>query len=198
MIAEVADVKCLSQSSLNNDLITRVGIKVEGATHEEMKQLSQFIQSLIELTNEQQAIHLLSGLKVVFKDILGDTSVGSCLPAHQLVRNQIHIGRFCKSSKGKKLVIPYREGILIHEMGHFVANKHGFYGQYKASVKRKCKLSPYMSKMSNGKKHRNRNEEFAEVFASYFLYGKKLRRKCRKSYAFFKERLFLDNNSNCL
>lgn len=198
MVAEVGNINCLSSQSKQLDVIERVGISLEGAKRDEKKLVARFVHTLIEMTNEQHATSLLSGLKIVFEDILGNTSAGGCMPAHQLVKNQIHMGRFCVSSKGKNLEIPNKDGILIHEIGHFVANKRGFYGEYNKEVKRSCKLSNYMRVMTNGKKHKNRNEEFAEVFSSYFIFAKSLKRKCKQSYEFMKEKLFLDSPASCL
>ncbi len=69
-------------------------------------------------------------------------------------------------------------------MGHFVANKLGLYTKYNRAVRKQCKLTTYMQKSRAGKKHRNRDEEFAEVFAAYLIYGNKLKSKCKKAYEF--------------
>lgn len=197
MVAEVGDLSCLSSKKSNSDIITRVGVTLNGAEEEDREVVIQTINTIVDMTNEQQAERLLSGLTIYIKDVLGKTSVGSCLPAHQLVRNEIHLGRYCVSKKGKRLDIPGRKIIMVHELAHFIANKRGYYPKYNKAVRRKCKLTNYMTKMSNGKKLSNRNEEFAEVFAAYLTYGKKLRRRCRKAYNWMKDTLFLGSEPKC-
>lgn len=193
MIAEVGSIKCLKKTRETRAVLNSLDITTKGATTQEKDLLANVANTIEELTNQAGAQRILGGLKVVFKDVLGDRTDGGCLPAHQLIRHQIHMGRKC--SNGYK--IPYTEGILIHEMGHFVANKNGLYGRYNREVNRKCKLTNYMLKSRAGKKHSNRNEEFAEVFAAYLLYGKKLRRKCKKSYNFMRDHVFMGSESAC-
>lgn len=198
MVAEVGDIKCLAKGRTPLRLLADAGVRVEGANLEEQKMVAQMIKTLQELTNEQQTERLLSGLKVVFKDVLGSNTSGGCLPAHQLQRNTIHIGRFCVTQKGKRVQIPLRKGLLVHEAGHFIANKLGHYPIYNREVTRKCKLTNYMKQNRAGRKHKNRNEEYAEVFAAYLTHPKALKRKCKKSFNFFKDKLFLGNNPSCL
>lgn len=197
MVAEVGDLSCLSSEKSNSDIISRVGVTLDGAKKEDREVVIQTLNTIVDLTNEQQAERLLSGLTIRIKDVLGKTSVGSCLPAHQLVKNEIHLGRYCVSKQGKNLEIPGRKIIMVHELAHFIANKRGYYPQYNKAVKRACKLTNYMTKMSNGKRLKNRNEEFAEVFAAYLTYGSKLKRSCRKSFNWMKETLFLGSEPKC-
>lgn len=198
MVAEVGNIKCLAGGSTPLRLHADAGVKVKGANLEEQKMVAQLIKTLQEETNEQQTERLLSGLTVVFKDVLGDNTSGGCLPAHQLQRNTIHIGRYCVTKGGKRVEIPLRKGLLVHEVGHFVANKLGTYASYNREVSRKCKLTNYMKANRSGRKHKNRNEEFAEAFAAYLTHSKALKRKCRKSFNFLKDELFLGNNPSCL
>lgn len=199
MVAEVGDLKCLSKKRGDHDVIARSGITLKGANREEKKIVAQVVHTIIEMTNEQQANHLLSNLKVVFTDRLRERTDGGCLPAHQLIRNQIHMARYCLTSSGNNWEIPHKEGIFIHELGHFLANKHNLYPRYNQAVpKRKaCKLSNYMTKTIAGRRHRNRNEEFAEVVSAYFIYPKALKRQCEKSFDFIKDRLFLGTPPEC-
>jgi len=194
MVAQGANLKCIEKASRHKALTEDAGVTLDGANRSERKMVGNLIKTIENLTNQAQAEKLLRGLTIRFKNVLGAHSSGGCLPAHQLVRNEIHIGRKCANG----MEIPHRDGILIHEIGHFVANKHGLYPQHSKEVRKKCKLTHYMSRTSGGKKHKNRNEEFAEVFAAYFVYGKKLKRRCKDSYEFLKEELFLGSHSNCL
>jgi hypothetical protein len=198
MVAEVGDIGCLASGRAPIRLQADAGVKVSGANREEQKMVSQFIKTLHEETNEQQTERMLSGLTIVFKDHLRSHSSGGCLPAHQLVRNTIHIGRYCKTKAGKNVRIPLRKGLLVHEVGHFIANKLGTYASYNRAVSRNCKLTNYMVQNRSGRKHKNRNEEFAEAFAAYLTHSRALKRKCRKAFNFLKEELFLGNNPSCL
>lgn len=198
MVAEIENPKCYADGDAPIRLQADAGVQVKGATLAEQKMVSRVIKTLQELTNEQQTERLLSGLTIIFKDVLGDNSSGGCLPAHQLQRNTIHIGRHCLTSGRKKVDIPYREGLIVHEIGHFVANKLGTYSSYNRAVKRSCKLTNYMKQNRAGRNHRNRNEEFAEAFAAYLTLPKDLKRKCRKSFDFLKDELFLGNTPACL
>ena len=198
MVAEVGDIGCLAGGRAPIRLHADAGVKVNGANLAEQKMVSQLIKTLQQETNEQQTERLLSGLTVVFKDTLRAHSSGGCLPAHQLVKNTIHIGRHCVTKSGKKVDIPLRKGLLVHEVGHFIANKLGVYSSYNRAVSRNCKLTNYMKQNRSGRKHRNRNEEFAEAFAAYLTHSKALKRKCRKSFNFLKDELFLGNNPSCL
>lgn len=193
MIAEIGIFKCLKQTKETKEMLSSLNISTSGATNEEKILLGNVANTIEELTNQAGAQRILGGLKVIYKDVLGNRTDGGCLPAHQLIPGQIHMGRQC--SNGFK--IPYTEGILIHEMGHFVANKNGLYSQYNKNVRRNCKLTTYMHKSRAGKKHKNRNEEFAEVFAAYLLYGKKLKRKCKQSYEFMRDHVFIGSESAC-
>ncbi len=197
MIAEVGNLACLSDNK--GKMTAQVGVRLKGANAKEKNLVEKVVQTIIELTNEQQAERLLSGLTINFEDVLRQSTTGGCLPAHQLVRNQIFMARYCKRKNGTHFDIPKKEGILIHEIGHFVANKRGFYPQYNEAVSqwRKCKISRYMVQSSSGQKHSNRNEEFAEVFAAYLIYPKELKRKCKKSYNFLKDALFLGQHQSC-
>lgn len=197
MIAEVGDIECLSRNKDNSDILERLGVTLDGESRKERELVTRAVNTIVEMTNEQQAERLLSGLTVRFKDILGNTSAGGCMPAHQLVRNEIYLGRYCVGMKGQKFVIPGKDIIFVHEVAHFIANKRGYYSKYNKEVSKTCKLSNYMTKMSNGKKIKNRNEEFAEVFAAYLTYGNKLRRSCRKSFNWMKDNLFLGSEPSC-
>lgn len=194
MVAEGANLNCIEKASRYKAITENAGVVLDGANKAEKKMVGNLINTIENLTNQAQAEKLLHGLTIRFKNVLGSHSSGGCLPAHQLVRNEIHIGRKCADG----MEIPFRDGILIHEIGHFVANKHGLYPQHAKKVRKKCKLTQYMSSTRTGKKHRNRNEEFAEVFAAYLILGKDLKRKCKGSYEFLKEELFLGSHSNCL
>lgn len=197
MVALVGDTDCLSKKTRDQDVIARTGISLEGATADERAFVTRVVHTFIEMTNEQQAIRLLSGLKLFFKTELNKNSSGGCLPAHQLIRNQIHMGRQCTLEDGRIYEIPAREGILVHELGHFIANKHGLYPKYNRAVSKKCNLSEYMYQSSGGRKHKNRNEEFAEILSAYLVYPKKLKRSCRASFNFIKDELFLGEESSC-
>lgn len=193
MIAEVGDIKCIEKSANIKKQLSDLRIDTLGANRTEKKLLANVAETIEKLTNQQQAEKILGGLLVNFKDVLRSHSSGGCLPAHQLVSGQIHIGRKC--ANGVK--IPLQEGILVHEIGHFVANKLGLYPKYEKKVSRKCKLTNYMRSNRDGRKHNNRNEEFAEVFAAYLIYGKKLQKSCKKSYEFMRDELFLGTESIC-
>lgn len=193
MIAEVGKISCLDKTKQANALLKSLGVKVSTTKRSEKKLVANVGETLSKLTNEAQARRLMKGLSVYFKKTLGNSSFGGCLPAHQLIPSQIHMGRTCPN--GYK--IPHVEGIFVHELGHFVANKLGLYPRYKREVTKRCKLSKYMYQNSAGRKHKTINEEFAEVFAAYLIYGKKLKRKCPKSYDFMKKHLYLGSDSEC-
>jgi hypothetical protein len=57
-------------------------------------------------------------------------------------------------------------GLLAHELGHLIGNQNNarMYSQYKSRVNPKCCLTRYACSNSN---RQPRNEEFAEVFASF-------------------------------
>ncbi len=103
MIAELGDIKCLKKTSQVGATLDSLNISVDGATRAEKKLVADVGNTLEELTNQAGAERILGGLTIKFKDVLGNRSDGGCLPAHQLVRNQIHMGRKC--SNGMK--IPY-------------------------------------------------------------------------------------------
>ena len=194
MIAEVGKLSCLRKAKSPKLLLKSYKITLKGASRSERKVVANTAESIAQLTNDAQVRKIMSGLSVYFKKTLGNSSHGGCLPAHQLIPGEIHMGRTCKS--GYK--IPNVEGIFVHELGHFVANKHGMYPKYRSSVKKRCKISTYMYQNSAGKKHRSINEEFAEVFASYLIYPKKLKKKCPQSYKFLRDKLFLGSEATCL
>ncbi len=193
MIAELGDLSCIEKSTNVKKQLSEVNIKTTGASRSEKKLLANVTETIEKLTNQQQAETILGGLTVNFKDVLRSHSSGGCLPAHQLVPKQISIGRKCANGYEIKL----QEGIVIHEIGHFVANKLGLYSKYTNQVSRRCRLTSYMRFTRTGRKHKNRNEEFAEVFAAYLIYGKKLKRSCKKSYEFMRKNLFLGTESLC-
>ncbi len=193
MVAEMADMNCLATPSSTNKAIDDSRVTLKGANRDEKKLVAKVYETIESLTNQQQAERILSGLTIVFEDHLGNRTDGGCLPAHQLKRNHIYMARKCPNG----MKIPYREGILIHEVGHFVANKLGLYSRYDSMVKSKCKMTTYMSKSSAGRVHSNRREEFAEVFASYLVAPKKLKSSCRKNYNFMRENLFLGVENSC-
>ncbi|TNE94963.1 MAG: hypothetical protein EP326_16120, partial [Deltaproteobacteria bacterium] len=180
MVAEVGRLSCLEKTTPSSKFFSDLSITLSNANKTEQSFIADTFETIIRMTNQQQAERLLSGLKIKIQNTLGDRSSGGCLPAHQLVRNEIHLARKCE----KIGEIPFREGIFVHELGHFIANKLNLYNKYQNEVLKRCKLTNYMSKSRAGKKHKNRNEEFAEIFAAYLLYGKELKSKCKHSYEF--------------
>lgn len=193
MVAQMANMSCLQESASTNKVIEYSGMKLKGANHAEKKLVAKVYATVEDLTNQQQAERILGGLTIVFQDHLGNRTDGACLPAHQMKRNHIYMARKCPN--GTK--IPYREGILVHEIGHFVANKLGLYGKYDSAVGKKCKMTSYMYKSSTGRTHSNRREEFAEVFAGFLVAPKKLKKSCRKQYNYIKDQLFLGMANSC-
>lgn len=194
MIAEVGKTSCLDKASSPKSLLKSLNVKVSTKKRNELIQVASVGETIARMTNEAHARWAMANLKVKYHQKLRPSSGGGCLPAHQLIRNEIHMARQCPS--GYK--IPYVHGIFVHELGHFVANKHGLYGVYKKLVTKRCKLSGYMHQNSAGKKHTKINEEFAEVFAAYLTYPRKLRKRCPKSFSFMKEKVFLGSKSPCL
>lgn len=194
MIAEVGKLSCLDRAKSPKSLIKEMGITTSGTKRSELKVVANTAETISKMTNDAQTKRIMSGLKVFFKKTLGNNSSGGCLPAHQLIPRQIHMGRTCPN--GYK--IPNVEGIFVHELGHFVANKLGLYPKYRTQVKKRCKISKYMYQTRTGRKHKSINEEFAEVFAAYLIYPKKLKRKCPQSYEFMRKKLFLGSEAACL
>lgn len=82
-------------------------------------------------------------------------------------------------------------GMLMHELGHYVGNNKNpenpaAYAKYFRAVPTPCHFSWYAQQ--------SRNEEFADVFASFIVNPKNLLKMgspgCKKAYEFFKTKVF--------
>lgn len=205
MIAEVGDDSCLPEVAeadakgildrykiyVNDDLNTKELV----ATARSVTQLG----AMLGLRKNGRS--WLDFTSVKYVDELPVRSDGGCMPGIQTLEDgvpTITFARRCpKKSMQGKMKLPIYEGTIVHEYGHVVANKGGFYPKYNAAVKEKCKISGYCSGSMAGRKHKNRNEEFAEVFAAYVVAPEELKEKCPSSYEYLAKHLFAGSDSIC-
>lgn len=191
MVAEIGNIDCLSRGKSQD--ITKLGINLKGANRSERRVMESIAGTMISIAGESQAKKLLGGAKVVYQNKLRTRTNGNCLPAHQLIAGEVHVARKC--ADGSEVIA--RDGILIHELGHYAANRANLYPDYEKQVKKKCKISGYCTHNSMQKVFNHRKEEFAEVFGAFLLATDRLKRDCKQAYDFMKKNLFNNSNHMC-
>lgn len=190
MISDVSNMSCLSRrGSASNG--SALQISHQGAKRAEKALINNLSASLIHFFGEATARRVFGGVKIVFKNSMTNSS-GGCLPGHQLVAGEVHMARRCPDG----YQFPNADAILVHELGHFAANKLNLYPSYERAVPQRCQVSRYSTRMSSGKAIAHRREEFAEAFAAYLTATDRLRSECPDAYHFMKE-LFNNTDYDC-
>jgi hypothetical protein len=174
-IAEIANMSCLKADRAVS--LKSLNVRVGGVPSNKEAVVSKLAGTLERLGGRGAAKRLIGGMEVEVFNVLGKRSDGLCSPGNQL---DIIIKLAQKCPNGSK--IPFTEAVLIHEIGHFAANKAKLYGPYRQSDKRP---------------HRNRNEEFAEVFSSYLTTPKLLKKRCPEAYTFMREEVLTKQDHKC-
>jgi hypothetical protein len=191
MVAEIGNTECLKRGKSQD--ISKLGLNLQGANRSERRVMEDIAGTMIGLAGENQAKKLLGNAKVVYQNKLRTRKNGNCLPAHQLIAGEVHVARKCDD--GSEVIA--RDGILVHELGHYAANRANLYPLYDKTVKRKCKISGYCTHNSMNKAFNHRKEEFAEVFGAFLLATDRLKRDCKDAYEFMKKHVFNNSNHMC-
>ncbi len=194
MVASVANTDCLTKEG-RSFKAAPPSFKSTGANRGESKRVEALIKGISQASGSM-ANRLLGNVDVRFYEDLGNRSDSkNCIPAHQL-NGYISVSRSCAGQFGDDMV----DALVVHEVGHYAANRAGLYAKYNDAVpkRKQCKLSGYCTKSQSGRKHSNRNEEFAEVFSAYLVATERLKSMCPESYKFMKEEVFKgSSNYNC-
>ncbi len=191
MIAVVANEDCFERG--NSRDVTKLKMNIKGANRKERRYMEQFASTMIKITGENQAKKLVGDLRVVFHKQLRNRKDGNCLPGHQLISGEVNMARQCPD--GTK--IDGTEGILVHEIGHYVANRGNWYPKYEQAVRKRCQVSRYCTHTAANHAIQNRKEEFAEVFAAFLMATDRLKRDCPDAYQFFKKEMFNNSSYSC-
>jgi hypothetical protein len=191
MISDVSNMSCLARQGSSQHTKT-LQITHKGLKRAEKRIIDNLSASLIHSFGEATAKRLFGGVRIIYQNSM-KTSNGGCLPGHQLVPGEVRMARRCPNG----YQFPNGDAILVHELGHFVANKLNLYPQYNNKVPRRCRVSRYTTHMSSGAAISHRREEFAEVFAAYLTATDRLRSACPDAYHFMKRDVFNNSNYDC-
>lgn len=191
MVAVVANEDCFERGKSRD--LSKLEINLRGANRKERRYMEQFASTLIKISGEAQAKHLVGDLRVVFQRQLRTRNDGNCLPGHQLTPGEVNMARQCPDGAR----IEGSEGILVHEIGHYVANEGNWYPRYEQAVRTRCRVSRYCTHTSANNTIQHRREEFAEVFAAFLMSTDRLKRDCPESYEFLKKEMFNNSDYHC-
>lgn len=192
MIAEVGNTSCFPRLATSRS-VRALNIDLRNSNMGERGFMNRFAAGLIDIAGQDQARRLVGDLRVVYHDVLRLRNDGNCLPGHQLTPGEVNMGRRCPDGSR----VPMSEGILVHEIGHYVANRGGWYPRYERAVTRRCQVSRYCTHTQAGRAINHRREEFAEVFAAFLLSTDRLKAECPESYQFMKTQMFNNSNHHC-
>ncbi|MBX2995141.1 MAG: hypothetical protein KF681_09970 [Bdellovibrionaceae bacterium] len=127
------------------------GITYPGGKSEEIIALGKAVQQINAMSGDRTS--QIRGTRVEFNNRRSVSRQKSTTPpVIEICRNgHPHLGNV---------------GLMAHELGHLIGNKNNarLYSQYKSRVRPRCCLTNYACSNSNSQP---RNEEFAEVFASF-------------------------------
>jgi hypothetical protein len=204
VVAGFGNTSCLVNGNTKD--LNSLSVSVRGANRKEKNFVTDIISTITDMAGEVQAKILIQNMKINFKKYLRQRTDGHCLPGNfgLTTRGAIDLARKCHPKSPEKNITfstDHLRGSLIHEIGHVVGNRvfrgRTFYSLYNSQVKKVCKVSKYTTHSNAGNKHRNRNEEFAEVWASYIYATDRLKKKCRSSYNFMREVVFNGSSHTC-
>lgn len=159
-----------------NQILSRNGITVEGATSAQKIAVARAVQQMEKLAGG--SFRPVRGAKI---QILKE---GGCGDQGRTRAGWITFRQGCGSLESV--------GYYAHELGHLVGNS-GFYAGYKSTVpaRERCAFSRYS--MKDYTKARARNEEFAEAFGAFVTHPELLLQGnsgCRKAYQYFDSKVF--------
>ncbi len=193
MISEVADLSCLDPKPEARGIV-----RFMGQTNLAEKNAAEKVVNNLRFILGRNA-DLLKDVGFSFVQTLPLRRDGGCLPGHQYAdggRTLTFARRCPANSRQGAMQLPTDKATITHELGHLVANRGGFYPKYNRAVPGACRISGYCTHSSAGNAHRNRNEEFAEVFAAFVVAPARLKAACPSAYRFMKTQVYLGDTAN--
>lgn len=165
------------------------GLQINGSADQAEKAWLPSVLGRVEKLAGNKAKSLIGNIRVNVHQ--GGKPYGDRCSSFTSSANSIELVTKCRPGADAKSAAAH----FAHELGHIVGLR-GYYASYGASNP-VCTVTNYCS-ANHG--HGSRNEEFAEVFATYLHAPNYLRSACPKQFEWMKANVFssnVDPNSNC-
>jgi hypothetical protein len=155
------------------------GLRINGPADQSERAWLPSVLGRVAFLAGGNANHLVGNVKVNIHQ--GGKSWGSPCASYTSSANSVELVTKCRQGSNAQSVASH----FAHELGHIVGLR-GYYASYQRSMP-VCPVTHYCTANHN---HNPRNEEFAEVFATYLHSPNYLRSACPAQFEWMKKNVF--------
>jgi hypothetical protein len=168
---------CFSPKDSNRD---DFGLQINGPADQSERAWLPSVLGRVAFLAGGNANRLIGNVRVNIHQ--GGKSFGSPCASYTSSANTIELVTKCRPGANAQSAASH----FAHELGHIVGLR-GYYNSYQSAMRTPCRVTHYCTANHN---HNPRNEEFAEVFATYLHSPNYLRNACPEQFEWMKKNVF--------